>query len=86
LTFFVDGGLQERHASSSGNALQQTCRLLELMATGQLLPPPLSYLSEIIGHISPHEVPFFNTFSTKNINYIQISVKGTLRRPKAAQL
>ena len=47
---------QERHARDSSNALMQTCRLLELMAIGQLLPPPLSYLSEIMAHISPHEV------------------------------
>ena len=47
---------QERHAQTSSAALEMTCRLLELMASGQLLPPPLSYLSEIIAHISPHEV------------------------------
>ena len=47
---------QEKYAKDSPASLEMTSSLIELMATGQLLPPPLSYLSEIIGHISPHEV------------------------------
>merc|ERR1740128_266886 len=47
---------QEKYAKDSLASLEMTSSLIELMATGQLLPPPLSYLSEIIGHISPHEV------------------------------
>lgn len=47
---------QEKLAKNSRDAMDMTCRLIELMATGQLLPPPLSYLSEVIAHVSPHEV------------------------------
>ena len=47
---------QERLARDSRDAVDMTCRLIELMATGQLLPPPLAYLSEVIAQISPHEV------------------------------
>ncbi len=43
-------------AKDSRDAMDMTCRLIELMATGQLLPPPLSYLSEVISRVSPHEV------------------------------
>ena len=47
---------QDKVVQSSNGSLHMTCRLLELMATGQLLPPPLSYLPEILHHLSPHEV------------------------------
>ena len=47
---------QDKQAKESRDALDMTCRLIELMATGQLLPPPLAYLSEVLAHVSPHEV------------------------------
>lgn len=47
---------QLKQAKNSRESLEVTSRLIEVMATGQLLPPPLSYISEVIGHVSPHEV------------------------------
>lgn len=35
--------------------LNLTCRLIDVMAIGQLLPPPLSLISEIFPKISPYE-------------------------------
>lgn len=48
---------QQRKGIGEDKALvEKTIRLLEIMALGQLLPPPLSSLQEAIPHLPPHQV------------------------------
>lgn len=46
---------QASATSACPNQLELTCRLIDVMAIGQLLPPPLSHMGEIFPHISPYE-------------------------------
>lgn len=47
---------QEKKASNCPKQLELTCQVVTLMATGQLLPPPLCHTCELLPLLTPHEV------------------------------
>lgn len=49
------GSCQERTTLNSPKQLEITQRLIDVMALGQILPPPLAYISEILQSITPFE-------------------------------
>ncbi|XP_037077149.1 integrator complex subunit 5-like [Pollicipes pollicipes] len=50
------GRLQETQACNSAGPLDVTERLLHVMALGQLLPPPLTLIPEMLATLTSHEV------------------------------
>ncbi|XP_035710645.1 integrator complex subunit 5 isoform X4 [Folsomia candida] len=47
---------QEAPAKNSPNQLEWTIRLLQIMRTGQLIPPPLCYIGQVVHELKSHEV------------------------------
>lgn len=45
---------------STKQPIRTTVKLLELLALGQLLPPPLASLRDIVTRVQPHEVSLFH--------------------------
>ncbi|KFM71965.1 Integrator complex subunit 5, partial [Stegodyphus mimosarum] len=52
---------QEKMTTNSPKELETSQRLINIMAMGQLLPPPLSYIDEVLPFITPYEA--FNLLS-----------------------
>ncbi|XP_023226781.1 integrator complex subunit 5-like [Centruroides sculpturatus] len=50
------GSCQEKKTSNSPKQLEITQRLIDVMAIGQILPPPLAYIGEILQSITPFEM------------------------------
>ncbi len=48
--------LQKAVAEKSPDQLKWTVRLVNIMKTGQLIPPPLSYIGQVIGELKANEV------------------------------
>ncbi|XP_013405421.1 integrator complex subunit 5-like [Lingula anatina] len=49
-------GARDKMASNTPKQLELSCRLIEIMGKGGLLPPPLSYIGEIFPLLTPYEV------------------------------
>lgn len=49
------GSCQEKFTLNCAKQLQTTLQLINIMAIGQILPPPLSYVDEVIPLITPYE-------------------------------
>lgn len=49
-------GQQRQQPGEDKQLVQTTVTLLQVMALGQLLPPPLSCLSDVISHLPPSQV------------------------------
>ncbi|XP_054715495.1 integrator complex subunit 5-like [Uloborus diversus] len=52
---------QEKATTNSPKELETSQRLINIMAIGQLLPPPLSYIDEVLPLVTPYEA--FNLLS-----------------------
>lgn len=50
------GSCQEKISSNCPKQLEVSCKIIDLMAISQLLPPPLSYTSELFPQLTPFEV------------------------------
>lgn len=46
---------QEKATTNSPKELETSQRLINIMAMGQLLPPPLSYIDEVLPLVTPYE-------------------------------
>jgi hypothetical protein len=57
-TLLAQWGSAAQRVQHSDRLLATTTQVLELMALGQLLPPPLSSLRDVIPHLQPQEVCF----------------------------
>jgi hypothetical protein len=55
-TFLAQWGSAAQRTQHNDRLLTTTTQVLELMALGQLLPPPLSSLRDVIPHLKPQEV------------------------------
>lgn len=55
-TLLAQWGSAAQRAQHSDRLHATTTQVLELMALGQLLPPPLSSLRDVIPHLKPQEV------------------------------
>ncbi|GFG34362.1 hypothetical protein Cfor_08970 [Coptotermes formosanus] len=55
-TLLAQWGSAAQRVQHSDRLLATTTQVLELMALGQLLPPPLSSLRDVIPHLQPQEV------------------------------
>jgi hypothetical protein len=55
-TLLAQWGSAAQRAQHNDRLLATTTQVLELMALGQLLPPPLSSLRDVIPHLKPQEV------------------------------
>jgi integrator complex subunit 5 len=55
-TLLAQWGSAAQRAQHNDKLLATTTQILELMALGQLLPPPLSSLRDVIPHLQPQEV------------------------------
>lgn len=55
-TLLAQWGSAAQRAQHNDRLLATTAQVLELMALGQLLPPPLSSLRDVIPHLKPQEV------------------------------